>query len=140
MSSFATSPPRVFWILSTLLLLWQLVGCAMYLGSVMLDSGALAEREQAIAALTPGWVTAAFAIAVWTGLGAAILLLLRRRLAIPAYFISLIAIIVQNIAWLIADIRALMLPVEMGVSIVVVLTGLFALWYSRRAAAKGWLR
>ena len=44
---------------------------------------------------TPTWMVAAYAIAVWVGLAGALLLLLRRKLAVPLLLVSLIAVIVQ---------------------------------------------
>jgi ribose/xylose/arabinose/galactoside ABC-type transport system permease subunit len=45
----------------------------------------------------PAWVVAAWAIAVWGGLLGAILLLLRRRLAVPVFLVSFIAMVITTI-------------------------------------------
>jgi len=45
----------------------------------------------------PAWVIAAWAIAVWGGILGALLLLLRRRLAVWVFLVSLVAMVVTTI-------------------------------------------
>ena len=76
-------------------LAWEVIGCFMYLGQVTADRASLPLDQRAMWDATPTWMVAAYAIAVWVGLAGAILLLMRRRLALPLLLVSLIAVVIQ---------------------------------------------
>jgi len=84
--------------LATLFLVWGLAGCGIYLTEVMLSDAAYAEsfgtEMAAVRHLIPKWGIAAFATAVWTGLLAAILFILRKRISVPIFIFSLVAAII----------------------------------------------
>ena len=140
-------PSTAFWILAVLFLLWNLFGCAGYLMERMLPAETYVEmygpEMAAMRDLYPIWTKAAYALAVWSGLLAAIMLLLRRGLAVPLFIFSLISAIV-SFAWGVTNadyiaaaggtVAALMMP------IIVVAAGIFEVFYSRRARSKGYLR
>ncbi len=90
--------------------------------------------------LTPcGW--AAYAVAVWTGLIGAILLLMRRKLAVPALLASLVAVLVQfGGVMLVPALRAVTPDnaFTLPIAITVICYGIFML--SRLAYRRGWLR
>ncbi len=133
--------PRSFWMISGLLLIWQLIGCAAYLNEMTLDMSEVEPELRAIYDAVPMWAASAFAIAVWAGLLAAIALLLRRKVAVILYIVSFIAIVVQNIHWFFLSGTFEVLGYQFAIMpAVVLLIGIFAIWYSNRAAAKGWLR
>ncbi len=123
------SVPGWYWAVAAAALLWEGLGCAFYLMAVTSGADAL-----------PGWVMAAFAIAVWGGLAGAVALLLRRRLAVTFLLVSLIAAIVQYGYVFTA------LPVEtlgpdvVAVPIAVLVVGGLLLWFARSTARRGWLR
>ena len=88
----------------------------------------------------PAWATAAFALAVFAGVVGSIALACRKKIAFPAYFISLLGIVVHMIytvfmsATLEADgLTSLLMP------IMVLIIGLFLNSYSKNAILKGWL-
>lgn len=140
----STKPPTSFWVISVLALIWNGFGVMQYLTLQFLKSDVatevLEEKEIVIESL-PAWVTSAFAIAVWGGLLASILLLARKKWAKTVFVISLLGIIVQESYTLfmsntIAEngVGALVLPV------VILLVGIYLVAYSNKAAAKGWLK
>lgn len=121
--------------------LWEVAGCALYLMRVTTDAASLPADQQAIFQATPGWVLAAFAVAVWIGLAGAILLLLRRRFAEPLLLLSLAALIVQNSA-LVLDpgLRNLVASDDLLLPFVVIVIS-YGFWHLARVANKqGWLR
>ena len=61
---------RRYWTVAVLALLWNLIGVATYLGSVM--------SEVPTAPAVPAWVTGAYAISVFAGTFGSVGLLLRR--------------------------------------------------------------
>lgn len=90
--------PGGFIVIAVLALLWNLLGDAAYLAQVSMDTEALAKSDPYQAKIfseMPQWVWAAYAVAVWVGTLAAIMLLLRKALAVPLYTVSLVAVLVQ---------------------------------------------
>ena len=69
--------PGWFWFAAGGILLFMAVGAAGYLATVMTPLDQMAADQQAKMAAMPGWQTAVYAIAVWSGLLGAIGLLLR---------------------------------------------------------------
>jgi len=70
MSASSVSPPRSYWVISGLALLWNLVGLAAYINQVTMSPEGLAELPEAqrtVLENTPAWATSAFAIATTTG-------------------------------------------------------------------------
>ena len=90
----------------------------------------------------PGWVVACWAIGVWGGVAGCLLLLLRRRLAVPVLLASLIgAILLFTYNYLLSEglevmgggASALIFP------LIIVLIAIGLWWYARRARAQGLL-
>jgi hypothetical protein len=101
---------------------------------------ALPATQQNIWHPMPAWVTAAFAVAVWVGLTGAVALLLRRRLARPAFAVSLIAAVVQfGVAFLASPEGKTIGTSEAAFPAAVVLIGAALLWFAGHAARRGWL-
>ena len=101
--ALAASPVRTpwhVWIVGVLALLWNAIGAFDY---VMTQT----KNPEYMAAFTqqqldyfygfPAWVVAAWALAVWGGVLGAVLLLMRRRLAVPVFLVSLIAMVVTTV-------------------------------------------
>lgn len=104
---FNDRPTINFWIIGGAALVWNLIGLLFYIGQVTLTPDALAkmtESQQEFFTGTPAWATAAFAIAVNAGALASLFLLLRKSWAVPAFVISLLGVIVQDVdAFLLRD-------------------------------------
>jgi len=136
-------PTKVFWIIGVIALLWNLMGVSAYLAQAYMSDEALAalpEAERALYENAPAWVTAAFATAVFGGTIACILLLLRRKTATLVFIISLIGIIVQ-MAYNIGISKAAEVygPGGMLMPVMVLLIGIFLVWYSKTSYQKGWI-
>jgi len=102
------------------------------------ELAALPLQEQALYENIPAWVTAAFALAVFGGTLGCILLLLRKKLATFVLIISLVSIIAQMSYNLIMN-RASEVygPGEMGMTAMVLVVGIFLVYYSKRMEANG---
>ena len=145
MTEFITDkPPTSFWIFSGAALVWNLVGLVFYYGQVTMSpetAASLTAEQQEFFASTPTWATSAHAIAVTFGVLGSLLLLFRKSWAVPAFVISLVGIIVQDVhAFIISDAlevfggaNALILP-----SVVLVI-GVALVGYSLSVKKKGWL-
>lgn len=98
--------PIWFWIVGVIALLWNGLGVLAYLQQVMMSAeefAALPEAQQNLLSTQPVWVTAAFAIAVFAGLVASISWLLKKRVAVRLFLVSLLAVIVQFSSYFIVD-------------------------------------
>lgn len=96
----STKPNTLFWIVSVIALIWNVMGVMAYLGQVYMDEATLQDmpvEDQAYYANVPAWVTAAFAIAVFSGTLGSIAMLLRKKASNPLFVISLIAVLAQSV-------------------------------------------
>lgn len=138
------NPPRSFWIVAVLALLWSCAGCFAYVTQTSMGDAELSKLPKAqrdIWAMMPGWVTGAYAIAVWSGLVASIALLLRRAWARPLYIISLIAVIVQfGWTFLATPIMTTVGPSAIPFPAFIITAAAALSWFSGHATLKGWLR
>ncbi len=144
MTNTTNKVPTIFWIISGVALLWNAMGAYVYIGQVMMTPETLSQMSEARQALfnaTPSWVTGAFAIAVWAGVLGCILLLLRKKLAIPVLIASLVGSLAQNAFFLTQSGIISEFGVMEGVlaPLLVLIVGIFLIWYARSSAAKGWL-
>jgi hypothetical protein len=137
-------PTMLFWFISGAALIWNLFGMMIYVSQVSATPEQLAEAyrpEQVEFMLaTPQWATAAFALAVTTGVLGCVLLLLRKSWALPVLIVSLAAVLLQNLnTFVLNDATALfgMAPVYIQSTIIVVGAGL--IWYVRYCKSRGWL-
>jgi len=91
-------PNRTYWIITTLGLLWNLMGVFAFLGQTFVNGDALSEllpEQVALIESTPQWLTGIFAIATLTGLLGSVFLLLRKSLAVSLFLISLVGVLIQ---------------------------------------------
>ncbi|MFC5195120.1 hypothetical protein ACFPH8_07230 [Bizionia hallyeonensis] len=136
-------PPKSFWIISILALIWNLMGVSAYLTHAFMTEDALQklpEAEQTLYADLPAWVTAAFAIAVFGGTFGAIGLLLRKKWARIVFLISLIGIIIQmSHNFFISNNMEVYGPGALIMPIMVLVIGVYLIMFSKSAIAKGWI-
>lgn len=98
--------PIWFWVIGMVALLWNGIGVAAYIGQVTMstsDFGALPELQRKLLIDQPFWHSAMFPLAVLSGFLGAVVLLLRKRIAIRLFLLSLIAVLVQIAGYFILD-------------------------------------
>ena len=98
--SRAATVPKHLWIIGVLTLLWNLMGAYDYLMTKTRNAAYLAKFDQAQLDYYfgfPVWVEAFWALAVWGGVLGSILLLLRKRLAVPVFLVSLVSMVVTAV-------------------------------------------
>jgi len=126
-------PHFSFWMIAAAGLVWNLLGCLNYVTQSNPETVAqMPEVYQVIIAGRPAWATGGFAIGVFGGAVGCILLLLRRRVALPVFILSLAGIIVTSVFTL--NIVGLVPSVALSV-----LIGGALLWYASIARRVGWL-
>lgn len=135
--------PKWYWAVAVVALLWALAGCSAYVMQVGMTADELAQLPQAqqdIWTAMPAWATAAYAIAVWAGLGGAVGLLLRKRWAQPLYLLSLAAVVAQfGWTFLATDIMTTVGPSSVGFPLLIFVAGLALLWFAGHARNRGWI-
>jgi len=136
-------PPAWFWIVAALALAWNVMGIVAYITDVTMSGEALAalpDAERNLRASTPGFVTGAYAIAVFAGFGAAVALLLRRKLAIVLFGVSLAAVVLQmGYVFLVMHAAAVLGSESMTFPGIIILLGAFQLWVSMVSRRVGWV-
>jgi hypothetical protein len=121
--------------------LFEAFGVYSYLTHVTTDPHSLPIDQRDLVLAMPGWMTAAYAVAVWAGLAGALLLLVRRRQAAPLLLLSLLAAIVQFGALLVDPaLRNLVGSDDLLVPFVILVV-CYAVWHLAWQARRwGWLR
>ncbi len=92
--------PTWFVILSLLALIWNLMGILAYFAHVLMTEemkNALPPDQLEAMEAAPIWLIAAFSVAVWGGVIAAILMVLKRKSALFFFQISFAGIFLQQI-------------------------------------------
>ena len=137
----AKSAPRWFGIAAISVLLWELLGCAMYLMQVSIDPATLPLDQRAMWDATPAWMIAAYAVAVWVGLAGAILLLMRRRLSEWLLLASFAAVLIQFSGLLLVPGLRDRTPADAWLLPIIIIAVSYSVWrFARRARQRGWLR
>lgn len=144
MENQKTAVPMWFWAVAAFALLWNLMGVSSFLMQVsMTDESlrALPLAEQELYNSYPLWTYIAFAIAVFGGMIGSVGLLMKKKWAKPAFIISLLAIIpqmIQNLSF--TNAREVYGPGTEVMPILIIVFGLFLVWFSTLAINKGWLK
>lgn len=140
----STVVPGWFRVVAVVFLLWNLFGCFMFYTQYSMTPeqiAALTPAQQTLWNNMPGWMWAVYAVAVFGGALGALMLLLRKRLALPLFVLSLVAVVVQfaqvffpgGALELMGAATALPLPA------MIVAVALLQVWTARKARARGWL-
>jgi hypothetical protein len=144
MNTLQKKLPSWFWIIGIVSWLWNIMGIFSFVGHTFISEEALAllsEKEQSLYNSFPLWVTVVFAIAVLTGFVGSIMLLARQQMSHPIFKISLIAILIQmsyNIFFT-SSIEVYGLVETLIMPIIVIVYGVFLVWFSKFAITKNWL-
>ena len=81
--NYLRKPSNLFWVISSIALVWNLMGVFNYLDQAFMTDKVLEtlpKEQQILYQDVPAWVTAAFAIAVFSGTLGSLLLLLKKKM------------------------------------------------------------
>lgn len=138
-------PGKGLMIIGILGLLWNLIGVFFWMAEnfMMTDEvkAALPPERLELMESAPSWGVIVYGIATIGGVLACIILLMRKKLAVVLFLISLLCIIIQMgygmffMKWgnVLGPVDAYVMP------IIVIIIGLSLYMYSKKAAEKGWL-
>lgn len=136
-------PPGWFWIVSVLALSWSAIGVYAFIRQVSgpAEAAGLPTGVQIFYDSLPGWVTAAFAIAVFGALLGCIGLVNRKTWARPLLIVSLVAVLLQDFwALVFANALSMMGTMVLGPTLLALAVAIFLVWVADRGVKRGWLR
>ncbi|MEO9862970.1 MAG: hypothetical protein ABJO29_11705 [Yoonia sp.] len=137
--------PFHVWIVGIIALIWNAGGAYDYVMTQTENEAYLAmlsDAQKGFLDNGPIWFEAAWAVGVWFSMLGALLLLLRSRLAGPAFGLSLVGLIVSSVySFGIADRTGMdMTPTQLGFTVAIYVV-LVLLWiYARAMTRRGVLR
>ena len=134
----ATKPTTSFYVIAIIAFIWNLMGVAAYFSQAFMteEMRSLLPAEQlAFMENTPAWATLAFAIAVWSGVLASFLLLIKRKMAIIGFIVSFLGIVIQLFYnFFIADGLEVYGLLGLIMPLCTLSFGLFLIWYSKKCS------
>ncbi|SDW92848.1 hypothetical protein SAMN05444411_102485 [Lutibacter oricola] len=142
MTTLRNKPTILFWIISIVALIWNILGVMQYLAQAYMTPEAkalLPEGDQAYFNNLPVWVTAAFAIAVFSGTIGCLALVLRKKWATPLLFISLICVIAQVVYNLFIQKYIDLEGARMAMPIVILIIALYLVFFSIKSTKQKYL-
>jgi hypothetical protein len=146
MADALTKTPWHLWLVGVVALLFNSIGVfdfvmSMSRGADYMASAGMTPDQIAHYQEMPGWMTVVWAVGVLGAFLASIFLLLRRKLALPGFVLSLAAFLVSLLyTYVLTDGGAVMGQQMAITSAVITVLLVFFSWYSRFMAARGVLR
>ncbi|HBC05807.1 MAG TPA: hypothetical protein PKH16_16025 [Aequorivita sp.] len=139
-----TKPNTAFWIIAVIALLWNLSGVYLWLYEYFLITeeirATLPPEQVEIMASAPSWSMYVYGLAVFSGLLASVLLLMRKKMTVGVFLLSLIAVLILQLYWMFGmDIVDKMGPQSLIMPLIVIALAIFEYFYSKGAARNGWL-
>lgn len=139
-----TKPNTAFWIIAVLALLWNLIGVIFWVSEYFLMTeeikAALPPEQVELMNNAPSWNIYVYGLAVFSAVLASIMLLMRKKLAVSLFGISLIAILIVQGYWVFAmDTVGKMGPQALIMPLIVIAIAIFEYFYSKGAARNGWI-
>ena len=136
--------PKWFWVVALFFILWNIMGVLSFFTHTFISQEALAllpDKERELYGDYPIWTIIIFAIAVFSGLLGSFGLLLKKKWARLTFIISICAIIPQMIhnVFFTKSVEVYGLGQTITIPIMVVVFGLFILWFSAYSIKKNWL-
>ena len=143
MSEENDKPPKSFYWISGVALVWNLMGMSAYVAQVTMTPeamNALPEAERMLYENVPSWATSAFAIAVTAGTLGCVLLLMRKALAMPVLIASLLGVLAQNFnSFVLMDSMSVLGAVAVIFAAAVTIIGAYLIWFTNDSKKNGWL-
>lgn len=137
----APSTPRHLWIVGIVALLWSLMGAMDYVMTQTENEAYLNQfstEQLEFFAGFPAWLVAFWAIAVWGEVLGAVLMLMRKKLAVTVLLVSFLSMVVTTIHnYAFGGAADIVGGTGMFFSVVIFVVALGLYIYARRMAARG---
>ncbi len=139
--AFPRPAPKHLWIVGVVSLLWNLMGGLDYVMTQTRNEAYMARftpEQLAYFYGIPAWNIFFWALAVWGGVAGSVLLLMRRRFAVPVFAVSFVSMVITTVySYALSDGLAVMGAGALAFSAVIFAIAL-ALWmYARAMAGRG---
>ena len=137
------SVPRWCWLFAAAALLWNLMGCMIFLSEVFAKEAMMesfTEEQKEWSRAIPIWVYVVFAISVLSGVIGSIVLLLRHKLATHCFAVSFVAVVTQmGYTMLVAGGLKVMGPSGAVMPVLVTMLSMVWLCFAKYSSTKCWL-
>ena len=142
-----TKPNKSFLIIGILALLWNIMGLfqfimAAFMQDTMLEtySETYTPQQMELFLNTPNWYYVVFGICTITGVLASIALLLKKKIAVPLFLVSLVTVLVIQGFWMLGTQAIELLGTEAIIMpMLVIVTSIFLYFYCKGARQNNWL-
>ena len=142
-----TKPNKSFLIIGILALLWNIMGLfqfimAAFMQDTMLEtySETYTPQQMELFLNTPNWYYVVFGICTITGVLASIALLLKKKIAVPLFLVSLVTVLVIQGFWMLGTLAIALLGTEAIIMpMLVIVTSIFLYFYCKGARQNNWL-
>jgi len=139
-----TKPNTAFWIITVLALLWNIMGVIQFAVSTFMEdimAESISPAQMDLYTALPSWYAIAFGIATIAGLLACITMLMRKKVTVSLFGLSLLAVLVAQGYWIFAtDAMDVIGPQAIIMPLVVIAICIFLYFYSKGAKQRGWLK
>ena len=146
MTNTTSRAPWHLWLIGVIAVLFNSIGVsdfvmAMTQGEKYMASAGMTPDQIAHYRDMPAWMTAVWAIGVWSAFLASILLLLRRKIAFPIFVLSLAAFLLSLVYTYVLTDGGAVMGQQMAITSAVIAILLFVFsWYSHAMTKRGVLR
>ncbi len=135
--------PKWYWVAAVAGLLWNLLGVSAFVMQMLISPDMLenmAEAERMALEANPTWFTVAYGTSVIAGALGCSFMMLRNKLATPLFIISFISVLVQMYySFFMSEHITDYGPGAMSMPIMIIIIGIFLIWFARSSRAKGWI-
>ena len=146
MTDMTVKTPWHLWVIGVIGVLWNAFGCWDYTmtqlkGEAHLRAFGMTDAQIAYFHAMPAWTHGAWAIGVWGGMLGAILILLRRKLALPVFVVSFLGFLAGLLyQYVLSNAAAVMDPNAWVMNVVIGAGCVFFIWYAWAMSKRGVLR
>tara|TARA_B110000003_G_scaffold274027_1_gene312951 strand:+ start:534 stop:977 length:444 start_codon:yes stop_codon:yes gene_type:complete len=141
------SKSKSFLVIGILALLWNIMGLfqfimAAFMQDIMLKtySETYTAQQMELFLNTPSWYYVFFGVCTITGVLASIALILKKKIALPLFLVSLLTVLVIQGYWILATQAIALLGTEAIIMpMLVIVTSIFLYFYSKGARQNKWL-
>lgn len=141
------TPNKSFLIIAILALLWNIMGLfqfimAAFMEDLMLEtySETYTDKQMELFLNTPSWYYVVFGVCTIKGVLASIALIMKKKIAVPLFLVSLLTVLVLQGYWILATQAIALLGTEAIIMpMLVIVTSIFLYFYSKGARQNKWL-